>query len=225
MPLQLVTAPTIEPVSVADFKTHARVIDASEDELVKIYIGAARQQAETILRRALISQQWKMVADRFPSPMAGKLSEYWIGQQWGLAGQGGVSNFFPSDRTGYGIVIPINPVITVDSVKYIDTAGVQQTLSNSVYIVDNVSEPCRVMTGYGQVWPSTQQRVNAVEVTFTAGYGSSGSNVPEAIRHWIMLRAATLYENREEVAILNRGKLEQLPFVDRLLDPYRVVTF
>lgn len=46
--------------------------------------------------------------------------------------------------------------------------------------------------------------------------------VPEGLRHWILLRVGSLYENREEVAIMNRGKVEELPFVDSLLDPYRI---
>lgn len=59
-------------------------------------------------------------------------------------------------------------------------------------------------------------------VTFTDD--GSGRNfigvVPDGIRSWMLLRVGSLYENREEVAILNRGKVELLPFVDGLLDPY-----
>jgi hypothetical protein len=44
--------------------------------------------------------------------------------------------------------------------------------------------------------------------------------VPAGIRQWICMRAGSMYENREEVAILNRGKVEELPFVDSLLWPY-----
>ncbi len=39
------------------------------------------------------------------------------------------------------------------------------------------------------------------------------------------VRIGTLYENREEVALLNRGKVELLPYVDNLLDPFRVVEY
>lgn len=46
--------------------------------------------------------------------------------------------------------------------------------------------------------------------------------VPEGIRNWILIRTGSLYENREEVAILNRGKVEELPFINGLLDPYRM---
>ncbi|ACC76147.1 phage head-tail connector protein [Paraburkholderia phymatum] len=62
--------------------------------------------------------------------------------------------------------------------------------------------------------------------TITLTDGGSGASfigtVPEGLRHWILLRVGSLYENREEVAILNRGKVEELPFVDGLLDPYRI---
>lgn len=61
-------------------------------------------------------------------------------------------------------------------------------------------------------------------IVFTAD--GTGKNfigiVPDGLRNWILLRAASLYENREEVAILNRGKVEELPYVDSLLDPYRI---
>lgn len=56
---------------------------------------------------------------------------------------------------------------------------------------------------------------------YTAGYGDAATDVPEGIRHWILLRVGTLYENREEVAILSRQSIEPLPFVDCLLDPYK----
>jgi uncharacterized phiE125 gp8 family phage protein len=61
-------------------------------------------------------------------------------------------------------------------------------------------------------------------ITFTAdGAGTSYIGVvPEGIRSWMLLRLGSLYENREEVAILNRGKVEELPYVDGLLDPYIV---
>lgn len=86
--------------------------------------------------------------------------------------------------------------------------------------------------------PNTPYLVSAIVsagvYTFTNADGSAitladvgtGQNfigtVPEGLRNWILLRVGSLYENREEVAILNRGKVEELPFVDGLLDPYRV---
>lgn len=59
-------------------------------------------------------------------------------------------------------------------------------------------------------------------VTFTQP--GTGRNfigvVPDGIRSWMLLRVGSLYENREEVAILDRGRLEVLPWVDGLLTPF-----
>ena len=65
-------------------------------------------------------------------------------------------------------------------------------------------------------------------LTGVASFADSGTGtsymgvVPEGIRNWILIRTGSLYENREEVAILNRGKVAELPYVDGLLDPYRI---
>jgi hypothetical protein len=36
----------------------------------------------------------------------------------------------------------------------------------------------------------------------------------------MLLRIGSLYDNREEAALLNKGRLEVLPWADGLLDPY-----
>lgn len=60
----------------------------------------------------------------------------------------------------------------------------------------------------------------------TGGTGQSFVGViPEGIKAWLKIRLSTIYENREEVAIMNRGKIEGLPYVDRLLDPYKTFWF
>lgn len=60
----------------------------------------------------------------------------------------------------------------------------------------------------------------SLAVTYTAGYGAA-SDVPYAIKQWLLIDIATLYENRE--AVMNYG-VNSVPyaFVDGLLDPYRV---
>lgn len=46
--------------------------------------------------------------------------------------------------------------------------------------------------------------------------------IPEGVRAWMLLMIGALFENRELVAVLNRGKVEELPFVEALLDDVRV---
>lgn len=60
----------------------------------------------------------------------------------------------------------------------------------------------------------------SLEVTYTAGYGNADA-IPKAIKQWVLVDLATLYENRE--AVMNYGvNSVPYPFVDGLLDPYRV---
>ena len=60
-----------------------------------------------------------------------------------------------------------------------------------------------------------------MSVSFDAGYGTA-AQVPEGIKSWIKLRVGSLYAHREEVAVLSRGRIDPLSFVDGLLDPYKV---
>jgi len=66
MPSLLITAPTAEPVTLAEAKLHLRVDDNADDVLIGALITAARQHAEHDTRRALVTQTWKLVLDAFP---------------------------------------------------------------------------------------------------------------------------------------------------------------
>lgn len=194
------------------------------DPFLAILIGAARAHAETITRRALVTQSWKLALDEFPKPGMNISSANWYGPQWGTM-PGPLSVARVDGRTGFEIVLPLPPLQTVDSIKYYDaTTGLLTTLDPSQYIVDNVSEPARITPAPNTTWPATQNRINAVEVTFTCGYGAAAA-VPQGIKNWLLLRIGSLYENRQEVAVMQRGKLEPLPFVDGLLDPFRVIIY
>lgn len=223
MPSKLLTPPTSEPVTLAEAKTHLRVDINDDDALITGLIASARQSAEQICRRALISQQWKVTMDRFPAPAMNVGSANWYGPQWGNS-PGPLTILTPDNKTGYEIYLPYSPLISVDSIKYIDESGVQQTLSSGAYKVDSVSEPARLLPVYGTAWPATRNEINAVEITLTAGWPTA-SDVPQPIKSWILLRVGAMYESRESDVILQRGSVESLPYVDSLLSPYRVLTF
>ena len=75
---------------------------------------------------------------------------------------------------------PFGPLISVSSVKYVDTAAAVQTVSTSVYTIDSYAEPPRVFEAYNQVWPSGVRGVeNAVKVTYSAGYAAKFTAVAE----------------------------------------------
>lgn len=225
MPLVLVTPPSEEPITLAEAKLDMRVDSdfTDHDSVIQGYIAAGRQYAETVCRRAFVSQSWRLTADRFPSPMSGRLTEYWLGQNWGLAGMGGVSQFPLTDRTGYGFQIPLSPLASVDSIQYVDMAGNLQTLAASDYKVDADSEPPRVLPGYGKAWPSTRQEINAVKLTFTVGYGDK-TKVPDGIKAAIKMYCKAHYEATFDDGAQNEYE-RRMRAVDALLTPYRVQTF
>jgi uncharacterized phiE125 gp8 family phage protein len=66
MPLILTSGPSVEPVSLADAKAHARVDSDAEDTLISSLILAARLHIERCLDLALISQSWSLYLDRWP---------------------------------------------------------------------------------------------------------------------------------------------------------------
>lgn len=223
MPSVIVTPPVAEPVTLADMKLHLRVDFADDDSLIEALIVAARQRAETITRRAFVTQTWKQVLDEFPRPGMNIGSANWYGPQWGNS-PGPLTTLRADGKTGFELYLHHSPLASVSSVVYIDQDGVQQTLATSAYKVDTTSEPARLMPAYGTTWPATRNEINAVTVTYTCGYGSA-QDVPEPIKSWIKLRVAAMYENREEVAT-GRGIVSvEMPFVDGLLQDYRVQTY
>lgn len=90
------------------------------------------------------------------------------------------------------IELPIQPVRSVSSIQYVDTAGSTQTWSSSNYQVDLISEDrVRICPVFGEIWPSVQPGTfNAVTVEFVAGHAvpfttdySSDANQLDATAH------------------------------------------
>jgi len=204
MPLQLVSPPAEEPVSLADAKLHLRVDFTDDDALISALITAARQAAETITGRQIVTARWKLVLDSFPGPSLM-----------------GVPAGSPFTLPGHAILITKCPVQSVVSIQYLDMASTLQVMPATDYALDLACEPARVTPVFGKIWPITLPQIGAVSVTFDTGYGAAAA-VPEGIKSWIKLRVGSLYAHREEVALLSRGKIEPLPFIDGLLDPFKV---
>lgn len=66
--LTLKTPPSTEPVSLKEAKNHCRVDDdiTNDDSLIRSFIKAARQKAETYTRRQLITATYELHLDAFP---------------------------------------------------------------------------------------------------------------------------------------------------------------
>jgi uncharacterized phiE125 gp8 family phage protein len=141
--------------------------------------------------------------------------ESWLGrmfveQTWELT-----LDAFPDDA----VQLPLAPLISVTSVKYLDADAVEQTLDPLEYQVDADSEPGWIIPV--TAWPETGDYVNAVRVRFKCGYLNAAS-VPEPLKLANLMCAAHMYDQRHPVIV---GTIaSNLPGLnlDQLLWPWRV---
>lgn len=133
------------------------------------------------------------------------------------------------DNWPYGdeLVLPLPPLQTVLSVKYIDSAGIEHLFETDKYIIDASSEPGRIVLKSGYAWPSEiLQTANAIHIQFIAGYGSTAevpqAEVPQTVKQAMLLMIGWWYEQREAAIIQNIAR--EVPMaVEALLWPYRIL--
>lgn len=114
------------------------------------------------------------------------------------------------------VALMLGPVQSVSAVKYYDTDGVLQTDTLSNYQVTGTPNRTLIAPKSGFNWPTTQTRDDAIKIEYVVGYGNSASDVPDSIRHAMLMLVAHWYEIRENSTM---DRLESTPFgFDALLD-------
>jgi len=180
----------------------ARRIATTADEPLSLYEAKAHLRAadcddEDDLIAALIATARQALEDRLQRAL--------VPSTWRLSLPG----------FGAALELPMPPTVSVQAVRYWDAAGAQQTLDPAQYMLDAVAEPAQLVPAPGTAWPATQERPNAVEVDYTAGY----TELPAPLRSWMLLAIGDLYTRRERSA--EKPAVPQ-DFADGLLDPYRI---
>lgn len=195
MPLTLrrTADPAAEPILWAEAMLYLRLDSEDEKTTVEAFITAAREAVEEQTQLQLITATWELCLDAFPSDLC-------------------------------PIELPRPPLASISSIAYIDENGDSQTLAASDYQADLKSRPGRLVPAVDEVWPDTQaDKLNAVTITYTAGYGAAGTAVPRPLRQAMLLLVSHWFENRE--AVISGTIASELPLaVKMLLAPYRVYT-
>ena len=183
--MKVITAPKIEPVSIAEVKTQLGIDFSQTDDLISRRIVEARKWVESYTGRALITQTREKRWDCF-------VDEH-----------------------------EVESALTVVSVKYIDTDGVETTLDTSDYVLDTYPFIPHVRAAYGVSWPSTRAERNAVRIQYTAGYGPLSTSVEPIIREAIILLVGHWMNNQPQAE--SGISMSRVPYAVRdLLDPYRL---
>lgn len=189
---KLVTEPAEEPVSLEEAKLHLREDSSDQDDLIEIFIKAARQAVEKFTGLGLIDQTWDIYLDEFPT----------------------------ADKP---IEMPLQPVVEVVGLFYIDGSGAEQEIDVASYRVDDVSVPSRISAVSS--WPSADDVSNAVRARVRVGYldtnSPPGENVPAPLKSAMLLIIGNLYAQRETIVV--GATAVELPWAARfLMEPYRV---
>jgi len=188
-----------EPISVAEVEAQVRFDLSNETDKVKLFISAIRESGEAATRRALLITEEVLNLSAFPGALPIELKK--------------------------------PPLRSVDSITYIDIDGVEQTLIEDtdfrvIFNTEKPVQPSCIAPMYGEAWPTARNDYNSVVITYTCGYGSiEGANVPvpTALKQWMLLNIANLYEHRETIQVDNRLMMIEIPTIaDMLLADYKV---
>lgn len=200
MSLTLIIPPEVEPLSLAEVKSHLRVDHTDDDATIAMYIAAARSYVDGedgFLGRALVTQTWLLTLDEFPEDE---------------------------------IKIPLPPLQSVVSITYDDPDGNSVAVAPADYYVDVAKEPGWVVPISGADWPTPLEAINAVRIQFVAGYEAPGgspedltANIPPAIKQGMLLLIGEWFDEKRADEIL--ANLDRFPFPrasQLLLRPFRV---
>lgn len=183
MPLSLVTAPTAEPLSVEDLRTHVlQGLDVDDAYLGAFVIPAARDRAEAATNRALCPQTWDYYIDRFPPepyievPKPPLTAVTYIKYR----DQSGTLQTLSTDV--YLVDMPAGPRCRRG----------------------------RIGLKFAQRWPVTYGQVGDVVIRFTCGYAKP-EDVPPLLRWAQLLDCGSMYANREDVVRGSRLVMLEIP--------------
>ncbi|MEX1244866.1 MAG: head-tail connector protein [Thermoanaerobaculia bacterium] len=125
---------------------------------------------------------------------------------------------------GSGLVLPVAPVQSVDTITYLDDDRAEQTLVAADFFAHPTGHDDErttiIISALNKTFPNTASIAAAVTVSYTVGY----STVPAPLIHAVKLIAGHFYENRE--ATLVGVKAEEIPLgIMDLIANYREPVF
>jgi uncharacterized phiE125 gp8 family phage protein len=197
--LKLISGPAVEPLTLTEAREHLRITDfdspAVDDSYVSSLIKAARNYIDG-------ANGW--------------LGRCLVQQTWEYRIDGFRTN---------NILIPLPPLVRVDSITYLDQSGDDQTIDPTNYrVIDGDSG--MVLPTVGQSWPEALNQPASVVIRFVAGFPSAESpagadGIPDDIKQGMLLLIGNWYENREENVV--GTVVNKLPTAaEALLFNYRV---
>lgn len=114
---------------------------------------------------------------------------------------------FPSYN---GIEIKKSKLQSITSIKYYINDVLTTQDSNSYYFTDEEYSSIEIKNSYS--WASSDERKQAVQITFVAGYGADATFVPQALKQAMLSHVAFLYENAGDCVDSGEAQFKKLYF-------------
>jgi uncharacterized phiE125 gp8 family phage protein len=110
--------------------------------------------------------------------------------------------------------------MTIVALRYVDSAGVEQTIAPTNYRLNAVGRVAEVYPAPSFCWPSTQCVPGAVVVEWQAGWAGP-SDVPEDLVHAMKMLVGHWDRNREAVIVGSISQEVKMAY-DDLIEQFRV---
>lgn len=159
--------PAAFPVTLVECKADLRVQHTADDTLINSLIADATDYMDV------------------PNGAIGKAL---IDQTWTLS--------VPRADGWERIELPVTPVQSITSITYYDADNVQRSLPVSDFQLYGDEDKAWIEAKPNVNWPTVYDRLDAITVTFVAGFGANSTAVPNSIRRAIRLLVGHWYENR-----------------------------
>lgn len=185
---RLITAPTLEPITLAFAKQHLVVQHTLHDDLITLYIAAARREAEKLSGEKFLTQTWEFDFSRFPHSRAPL--------EIPIRPIQSLSSILYLDTVG-------------DSQSYGTLSG--SPLTPEEYSLQRDDNNSRIVLKINEEWPQTAPVENAVTIQVVAGAGDAASDVSELMKAGMLLLIGHFYENRETVVVADSGVALEIP--------------
>jgi uncharacterized phiE125 gp8 family phage protein len=179
MALVLKTAPTVEPVTLAEAKLHCRVDLTADDTLVTALIVAARQYLEEAVGRSLVTRTYELTVDLTADPIPLPMPPL-----------GAISTVQSLDTDGVATTLTLGTHYTVDTVPVVPTITV------GVPLGDTETVKVTYTAGYGAALAVPQVLKQAILLVVGHWYANRESVAPGDARELPSAFNALVYAMR-----------------------------
>ncbi len=172
--VKVLQQPSGEPITLTEAKLACRV-DAdvtADDDFLAGLIRRSRSYVETVFGIALVSQTVLIGWDRFPRTSQTPGLQQQADGLWDQRIP--ITEFAAKSWPGRAVFrLPRSPLQHVSAMQYLDTANALETLDSSLYNVDYLSDPARIVPSVNSIWPISVMSIQAVKAQCVVGYGPS----------------------------------------------------